>query len=161
MDGDPDELDSVDGNTNSNHLGKRQTTGDGKPKSIFLPPEEWIHLKQERKDQLIAKCDQDHVYDKPFYFSYQTSIQQVEKFLNLKGIVEYTTIVLDVTQHDCKDPEDNLPDGISLVVCTDNHGHDTSHDKIWDFIAVILSTIKFKDTNAQTFPFAPTTFQFG
>jgi hypothetical protein len=73
---DPETWDIMEGNTKSNHLGKRQTTGDGKPKLIILPPGEWIILKQELKDQDIAERDQEHLVDKPFHCSYQTSLQK-------------------------------------------------------------------------------------
>jgi hypothetical protein len=45
--------------TNTNHFGKQQTNGDGKPRSNFLPRKEWNKLRQEKKDQLIEKRCQD------------------------------------------------------------------------------------------------------
>jgi hypothetical protein len=41
--------------TNSNRFGNRRATNNGKPKSNFLPRDEWNKLTQEQKDQLIAK----------------------------------------------------------------------------------------------------------
>jgi hypothetical protein len=55
FEGDPEASDILEANANSNHIGKHTTTGDGKPKSIFLPPEEWIKLKYEQKDQFTIK----------------------------------------------------------------------------------------------------------
>jgi hypothetical protein len=62
----PKASDIEEGNINSHHFGKHQTTSDRKPKLIFLPPDAWINLKQEQKDQFIAKRDQEHLDDKPF-----------------------------------------------------------------------------------------------
>jgi hypothetical protein len=63
---DPETLDIMEGKTNSNHIVKHPTTGDEQPKSMFLPPVQWIKWKQAQKDQLIAKWAQEHLYDKPF-----------------------------------------------------------------------------------------------
>jgi hypothetical protein len=57
------DLDASDIASYTNQFGKQHISGDGNRMSIFVPPEEWIKLKQRQKDQFIAKHCQEQMND--------------------------------------------------------------------------------------------------
>jgi hypothetical protein len=104
----PDPSDIMIKSTNSNHFGIQHTTGDGKPKAIFLPPEQWINMKQEQTDQFIVKHCQENLDDKPIDGYHQASMNEVSKYVNLY-VVKSIITDLDVIQQADKVSEDEVP----------------------------------------------------
>jgi hypothetical protein len=151
----------MEGYTNSNQIGKHPTTGEGNPKSIFLPLEEWIKLKYEQMDQFTLNREQEHLNDKPLNRSYQAGIQEGEKFLNLEDILEYTTKNHKVIQWYDKGPEDDPPDERALNSIKSSYGYNFSHEDIWNYYDDICATDANKHRNVCEDIYSHSTFRIG
>jgi hypothetical protein len=107
---DKDVSDIMLNSTFSNQFVNRRTSGNTKPKSNFLPRDEWNKFAQEQKDQLNAKRRQEQMVT-----SHQANIHEVDDFVNIDDIVAYTTMSHDVTKSDNKDVKDESPNDNALL----------------------------------------------
>jgi hypothetical protein len=142
--------------TNTNSFGNQKTSGNGKPKSNFLPPEEWNTLTQELKDQLIVTRRQEEMVSLN-----QANIHEEDDFVNLDDIVAYTTMNHDVTQSYDKDIKDESPTDNALLAYMAGSSSSTSPGDLQQVTPANHAPNKNKTRKANKSNSAQGTFQFG
>jgi hypothetical protein len=133
--------------TNANHNSNTQANGIGKPKSNFIPREEWIKLSQDQKDQLVGKRRQEMMKDKPLATSSKINQHKAEELLNLDDLIEYAAIHHSVTEQESH-YQDTFKDN-ALLAHMAGIGLDTSPGDIRQVIATDRTPGKNKTRKAN------------